>query len=354
MADSLAAQVEEFMAGAASLTEEVWDDIASEWVSAGDVSEVIDAARGADGGKYLRPRLVSASYLAFGGCDPELLRRVAAAQQMLHVGLCIHDDLIDGDRVRHDRLTVAARIEQKALEEGLGPHAATRRAEAAGLLAGDLAIIAAVSVLAAAPAEASVRSRLVSAATIAIGSAILGEALDVWSESMPPELSDPRRIATLKTASYSVTLPLTLGAIAAGVEDEQALSTIADVGSLIGVAYQLSDDDLGLFGRPAETGKSVISDIRDGKRTEHIRLAALRATPAQRRVMEAHLGRADLDGPGAQRVRDLVIETGSRAQVLRIIDGLVQEAARRAESGLPRPLALYLASLVTGFRDRPR
>ncbi|MGO1563133.1 MAG: polyprenyl synthetase family protein, partial [Actinomycetaceae bacterium] len=90
----LAHRVDAFMADADLLTAELWAEVADGPSGSSALSEVIDAARAADGGKFLRPRLVAAAYAAYGGREVPLLRRVAAAQQLLHVGLCIHDDII--------------------------------------------------------------------------------------------------------------------------------------------------------------------------------------------------------------------------------------------------------------------
>ncbi len=67
------------------------------------MARLLDEAEASDGGKHLRPRLVAAAYFGLGGADRRLLAEVAGAQQLLHLGLCMHDDLIDGDRVRHGR-----------------------------------------------------------------------------------------------------------------------------------------------------------------------------------------------------------------------------------------------------------
>ena len=77
----------------------------------------------------------------------------------------------------------------------------------------------------------------------------------------------------LKTASYSFRFPLQTGALLAGASMAEA-AALADIGGQLGVAYQLIDDVLGTFGDPAMTGKSVDSDLREGKSTILTALAA--------------------------------------------------------------------------------
>ena len=180
--------------------------------------QLLDEAEASDGGKHLRPRLVAAAYFGFGGGDRGLLGDVAGAQQLLHLGLCMHDDLIDGDRMRHGRANLIARYRAGDRAAGVADAAAERQAIAAGLLAGDLALNAALLALLMAPAPLPVRHRLAVEAGAALERTIAGELLDVRSELLRPDLAVPLRVAELKTAVYSVSLPLRLGAIAAGVD----------------------------------------------------------------------------------------------------------------------------------------
>lgn len=349
----LADLVDDFMIDAPELAAELWDELARRSSGAGaTVSALIDAARSSDGGKYVRPRLVAASFFGLGGGDTAVLRRVAGAQQLLHLGLCLHDDVIDGDRVRHGRPNVIAVVERSMRDAGLDAAAALRQGEAAGILAGDLALNGALLALLSVPAHGEIPLRLVRAALEAIERTIQGELLDVRSETLAPAGSDPLHVAALKTASYSVTLPLALGAIAAGAGDPVLLDVLEQVGSSFGIAYQLCDDDLGLFGSTAVTGKSTLSDLRDGKRTEHIRIAHERATSVDRAVIDDVLGRPTANEADAERVRRIVTATGARAAVVELIDAHLAHGTRVAAEALPTALAAHLTELARALRGR--
>ena len=352
---ALAARVERFMGQAPLFTAELWGEVGRRSAAAGpEMSELVDAARAADGGKFVRPRLVATAFFGLGGDDEVLLRRVAGAQQLLHLGLCMHDDVIDGDRVRHGRPNVIGLGERDAHSAGLDASAAARQGAASGILAGDLALNAAVLALLTAPTPVATRARLAETALEAVERTIAGELLDVRSELVAPARSQPLQVALLKTASYSVTLPLTLGAIAAGADDAATLGALERVGSAFGIAYQLSDDDLGLFGSPAITGKSAMSDLRDGKRTEHIRLAHARAVDGDRDLIDEVLGRADANERDAARVRAVVTATGARAAVHDLIDRHLDHGVRVAADDLPPALASHLADLARTLRTRER
>lgn len=349
------ARIDDALGDPAHLAGGHWAEVGRRTASAGpEMGDLVAAARAADGGKYLRPRLVAAAYLAHGGTDLALVRHVAGAVQLVHLALCAHDDVIDGDRVRHGRPNVIGRAETDATAAGLDHEAARRQGEASGILSGDLALNAAVLALLTAPAPEPMRLRLATAALDAIEQAIAGELLDVRSETLPPEGSRPLVVARLKTASYSVTLPLQLGAIAAGADDPATTGAIERVGTALGIAYQLGDDDLGLFGSPETTGKSVLSDLRDGKRTEHIRLALERAGADDRSRIARSLGSPDLTEEDARRIRAIVTATGARAAVHDLVDAHLDRGILGARAGLPAPLAEYLADLARALRHRTR
>ncbi len=351
----LEVDVEAFGAASPAITAAQWHRVRSRIADVGPVAtEFLDEAEASDGGKHLRPRLVAAAYLAFDGVDRSLLGDVAGAQQLLHLGLCMHDDLIDGDRMRHGAANLIARYGAGDRAAGVADGAAERQAIAAGLLAGDLAMNAALLALLTAPAPLSVRHRLAAEAAAALERTIIGELLDVRSELMRPDRAQPLRVAELKTAVYSVSLPLRLGAIAAGVASDDLVRSIDRAGIAFGIAYQLADDDLGLFGTAAVTGKSVLSDVRQGKRTEHIRLAYARADPADRATLDAVLGMPTATDRDADLVRDVVLRTGARDAVARMIDDHVAHGIRLASADLPTPLATYLADLARSMRSRTR
>ena len=83
-------------------------------------------------------------------------------------------------------------------------------------------------------------------------------------------------------------------ATAAGIE-----ATCTEYGLPLGIAFQLRDDLLGVFGDPARTGKPVSGDISEGKRTVLMALARERATASQARVLDRYLGDRELTESGA-------------------------------------------------------
>src|SRR6185312_1768829 len=134
-------------------------------------------------------------------------------------------------------------------------------------------------------------------------------------------------VNTYKTASYTVTRPLQLGAAAAADRpDVQAL--FHEVGDDLGVAFQLRDDVLGVFGDPAVTGKPSGDDLRSGKRTvllaTAVELADKSDAPAAE-LLRASVG-TDLSDTEMRRLRDVIERVGALEAVEDRIDGLTRRA----------------------------
>jgi geranylgeranyl diphosphate synthase type I len=141
----------------------------------------------------------------------------------------------------------------------------------------------------------------------------------------------------LKSGRYTVTRPLLLGAAVSQEPRDPALeAALHDYGDAVGVAFQLRDDVLGLFGDPAVTGKGAIGDLREGKRTLLVLRALELAGEAGRAEIEAGLGDSELDEAAAERIREIVRTSGALAAVERDVQERLA-AAHEALRPLPEP-----------------
>ena len=328
------------------------------------LSEVLDEIGGlvAAGGKRLRPAFVYWGHRATGAAhEPEVLLP-AGAVELLHTFALLHDDVMDRSVSRRGRPAAHAAL------------AALHRAEAragdsdwfgvsAAMLAGDLTFVWADELFdaTALPAEAMVRARRVF--TTLRSEVIAGQYLDLALAADPTALGAPRspsagtgrtaedaeraaqKVALLKSARYTVTRPLLLGAALAGQPDPAVEAALQAYGDAVGVAFQMRDDVLGLFGDPAETGKGVLEDLREGKRTLLLLRALRLATAAQREVLAARVGDPHLDESGAARVQEVVAATGALASVEALITAQ-QAVARTALAAIPQPARRALDELA--------
>jgi geranylgeranyl pyrophosphate synthase len=286
------------------------------------------------GGKRLRPRLVAGVHDALGGTATEALAQVAAAVELLHTAFVVHDDVIDRDQTRRGVATVPGRFHTQALAAGADEPGAATFALAGAVLTGDLALGAAIRAVATAPLPGPVTGRLLDLVDRALVVSATGEIADVrLSLGLDvPSLAEALMMEEQKTAVYSFELPMQVGAVLAEASPG-TVAGVGEVGRLLGVAFQLRDDLLGLFGDPAATGKSNLADLREGKCTPLVVHA--RGTWAWD-VLGPHLGDPEVDDEAAAAVRHALEASGSRSFVEHLADRYTDLAADRAAAfGLP-------------------
>lgn len=213
------------------------------------------------GGKRMRPYLTVVGY---GALDAAIIP-VAAVQELLHVAMLVHDDIIDRDVVRHSQPTVNGAYEADYAPL-LPPQQTTHYANSVALLAGDALLSEAYHLVQSAPFSSSVIRQLSERLSQSVFEVIGGELIDVEAGFIMTEQFDPMTIYRYKTASYSLVGPLVSGALCAEV-DETTRGILQEFGTQCGIAFQLQDDLIGMFGDEATTGKSADTDVREGKRT---------------------------------------------------------------------------------------
>lgn len=345
-ANAVAERMPSLMGAVLAAERQRWTDIPAATELVADIESLVN------GGKYVRPRLAVLAYYGFGGLDGAVADRLAMAVQLLHVGLCIHDDLIDGGQFRHGRPTVQVLAEAREVAAGRSGRA-WRKGASAAVLAGDLVINSALGQVVAAGSAISPSTTvaLVSEILDAIDVVIVGEALDIDGEVQPPDGPGAIRVAELKTASYSISLPLRLGALACDAPSD-CLDVLSAIGRHLGIAYQLTDDELGAFGEPERTGKPVGSDIRSGKRTELLRLAMTRADPVDRQFLFDWVGDEAAPDDALVRIQHIMEHSGARAAHRKIIGRHTHLAVALIEAKLPGELARGLRAVIDALAER--
>lgn len=297
----------------------------------------------ASSGKLLRSQILCETYRLLGGVDTSVATRLGAIIEVLHAAFLAHDDVIDGDLIRRGKPNVSGSAVEQARRIGIDEANAGRYGAAVGILAGDKLVNAAWAALAES-SDVAGWDRLVSVFRAAVDATIDGEHDDV-SYALTPEaatLDAALKVAVEKTARYSIALPLQFASIGAG-KDDALVADLSDLGDMLGLAYQLDDDMLGMFGDPRLTGKSVTSDLSENKATTLAVLA--RATPRWAEL-QPYVGRP-LSDAELEIVRRVVTESGVKDAASRII----HETTTRAEEILssptfPRALRDYFTRLI--------
>jgi geranylgeranyl diphosphate synthase, type I len=283
----------------------------------------------ATGGKLLRPAFVYWGHRATGAEHNEGVYGPAAAVQLLHTFALLHDDVMDRSPERRGRPSAFTSLAKAHANEGLAGDSGWFGIGGA-ILAGDLAYVWADQLLDDAPLPAEVLNRARRVFTTLRVEVMAGQYLDLRLAGLPnASESHALHVALLKSGRYTVTRPLQMGAAIGGVDPrlDQALGAYGDA---VGVAFQLRDDVLGLFGDPRSTGKGDLDDLREGKRTVLMLKALQHATSTQRSQLDAVLGDVELTDDDAARVREIVVDTGALAE----IEQLIAERRAAADAAL--------------------
>ena len=299
------------------------------------------------GGKRLRPAFCYWGWRAAGGPECTEIYAAAAALELLHASALVHDDVMDASDTRRGRPAVHRQFAARQAGPGR-TSAADAFGAGAAILIGDALLSWTDEMFhrSGMPTEALIRGQPVLDAMRTEVAA--GQYLDLVNQVTRNEsVRSAMRVVTYKTAKYTIERPLHLGAAMAGAppadlpgmgsaSDASVAATCTAYGLPLGTAFQLRDDILGIFGDPTVTGKPVTGDISEGKRTVLIALAMERASGAQLRVLERHLGDRSLTEDAAAEVRQVIIDTGALAECETLISASVKEATA-ALDGAPIP-----------------
>ncbi|MEU8353991.1 polyprenyl synthetase family protein, partial [Streptomyces sp. NPDC048845] len=253
------------------------------------------------GGKRLRPAFVWWGWRAAGGRPGDAGRvravlRAAAAVELLQASALVHDDLMDGSALRRNEPAAHVRLAARHRAAGLRGNAETFGLHTA-VLTGDLALAWADDLWESAPAQGETGSRAREVWHAMRTEMVAGQYLDLYHQAEENDSAAAAlRVARLKSALYTVERPLHLGAALAGGSGP-ATAALRRAGGRIGLAFQLRDDLLSVFGSQADTGKPAGDDLREGKRT-YLMAVALRRARAQGRADAERQLRDVLRAPG--------------------------------------------------------
>jgi geranylgeranyl diphosphate synthase, type I len=318
-----------------------------------EVGELVLALRQLlSGGKRLRPAFGYWGWRGAGLPDDDRMVVAAASLELFQACAVIHDDVMDRSDTRRGLPAAHRRFEW--LHRSAGWRGDNEQfGTGAAILLGDLCLawtdemffasgLEPERLLRARPLFDEMRTELMG-----------GQYLDLLEQALGGgSVPRARRVIQYKSGRYSVLRPLQLGATLAG-GDRAVLAAYEAYGMPLGEAFQLRDDVLGVFGDPAETGKPAGDDLREGKRTVLVALAAQLGTPAQGRVLERHLGDPELDAAGVQELREVIVDTGALGEVERMIAACTEGALTALHSPVVDPdAAVVLRELAEAATAR--
>ncbi|SDQ16306.1 geranylgeranyl diphosphate synthase, type I [Actinopolyspora saharensis] len=324
-------------------------EIAGQATEAGELVDVV--TRFLQDGKYLRPTFAYLGWLSRAEESTAALR-AAASLELLHAFGLIQDDVMDKSTLRRGRATVHRTL-AASHADATSTSTERRFGESAAILLADLCLIWAERMLRTSGMDSQALERARSCYDDMRQELAVGQYLDLLNtERERCELPDVLRIARLKSARYTITKPLLLGAYLAG-DDHKLRRVLGQYGDSIGEAFQMRDDLLGIFGEPAVTGKPAGDDLRNEKITTVVAVALDRAGPRQHRELRHLLDGDTTSTRGQDSIRDLLTETGAVEQIETMIGERVQygrQALQHAE--LPERVRTELDRMALTCVDR--
>jgi geranylgeranyl diphosphate synthase type I len=298
-----------------------------------DAAALVDEARSSvSGGKRLRAAFCYWGYRAVRPKveDENAVLRACASLELLHASALVHDDFMDASDTRRGRPATHREFEQTHRKAGWSG-SPEQYGAAAAILLGDLLLTWADELLRRCGLPLDEVSAALDVFDLCRSEVVAGQFLDVSVQARgAADVETAMTVLRYKSAKYSVERPLHIGAALAGATPE-LLAELTAFGLPLGEAFQLRDDQLGVFGDPVVTGKPAGDDLVEGKRTVLIALALDAAAPEQAALLNGALGRP-LTDVQVEELRRVIVDSGAQDQV----EGVIDELARLSLAALER------------------
>lgn len=263
------------------------------------------------GGKRLRPAFMYYGYLAAGGTDRDRLLKTSVAVELIHMFLLIHDDIIDRDALRHGEPTLHERYRTWG-KRYLGLSDPAHFGDSIALIVGDMLFALGNDIIFNSGFPEKNLFAALSRMQKIVSHTVVGQARDIYIEYRGKATSaEVLNMYEKKTARYTIEGPLHLGSLLAG-GDQKLAAGLTQYALPIGVAFQIQDDILGIYGDEERIGKPVGSDIREGKITLLVAHVFEQADRETKQELDQLLRRGSaLTLADINRFREIIRDTGA-------------------------------------------
>lgn len=283
------------------------------------------------GGKRLRAALMYYGYLATGGKEKKKMLKAAVSIELIHVFLLIHDDIMDKDEKRHGVDTVSRRYQKlgkRLYPEGDYKHFGNSMA----IIIGDMVGAMGNQIIFDSGFDNKLVFNALSKLQDIVSMTVIGQAKDIYMEyGGKASEEEILKMYEYKTAKYTIEGPLHLGAALGGAK-ESVLQMLSKYAIPIGVAFQIQDDILGIFGSEEKIGKSASSDIKEGKQTILVARTLKNSDKKQKERINKILGRGDsLTNKEIEEFRRIVKDTGALDYAKNLAQKLINKGKMEAE-----------------------
>lgn len=306
---------------------EKWEkeDEAFEWRK--DVSSRLKEM--AKGGKMVRGSLVIITNRLYNGESRKDCLRTAAAIELLHTGILMHDDIIDKDDYRRGMKTFQRQYRE--LGEDKNIKEPEHYGMSMGMAGGDISFFLGQNLISKIDSSPEKRNEVQELVFREFADVGLAEQVDIHAGYSEEKLYQEEIIDLYrrKTARYTFSLPLKAGAVLAGANKEEQ-EKLYDIGEKIGIIFQLKDDELGLFGEQEKTGEEIGSDLVEDKKTVH-RLKMLEKLSDKEEERVRGLLGSDLSQEERIEITELMEEKNVKQDVREIMENMSEEVFEMIE-----------------------
>lgn len=284
------------------------------------------------GGKRLRAAFMYYGYIGAGGAEEEKILEASMSIELIHSFLLVHDDIIDRDDMRHGVTTLHrhyANVGKTFFPEKDTEHFGNAMA----IIVGDMLSAFGNDIIFSSDFVPERKFLALSKLQDIVSFTVIGQARDIYTEYQG-EASEQEILSMYKnkTSKYTVEGPLHLGALLAGAE-EKLLNELSDYAIPLGIAFQIQDDILGIFGNSERLGKPTGSDIQEGKITLLVSRALRDGTKEQKKRIKEILARGDkLAEQEIKEFRELIEATGAKEGAKQLATQYIEEGKKALEA----------------------
>jgi geranylgeranyl diphosphate synthase type I len=259
-----------------------------------------------NGGKRLRPYMVIKSCQILGGKTSSAMP-AASAVEMVHNFTLVHDDIMDNDEMRHGVPTVHKKFGMPV-----------------AILAGDVLFSKAFQTISNAKLSGNAMTQLISRLATACVEVCEGQIMDIKmaeGKKIPSQSEYIKMICKKTAALFDVSCAM--GAICATNKTKDILN-LSSFGKNLGIAFQITDDLIGVMGDPKITKKPVGNDLREGKKSLPILMAIKSAKGNNKKIILKAFGNQKASKNDVMKAVDVIralgIEENVRNQALKYAD----------------------------------
>lgn len=276
-------------------------------------------------GKRIRPLLLILSYKGYcpqGKRITPSLYNASTCIELLHNFMLIHDDIIDRSNLRRGKPTM-----HKMLAKTLKTKDPQKLGYDLSIIAGDIVYALAIDAFLTIDEDPRRKERALKYFIQTATFTAMGEFIDtIHGVEKLNKVKEPDVFLnyTLKTARYTFDCPLVTGAILAGAP-EKDITMLSKLGILIGQAFQIQDDIIGIFDTQRNIGKSILSDLAESKKTLLVCHAFEHLSQNKKREFMKFFNKPNKNYNDLITIRRIFMQTGSLLYSLKEIEKRSQE-----------------------------